>query len=428
MANAACSDTFSSSFVLAGVPLVNPIPAFTYQNVFPLGVGASLNAVVSTMNTVNTAFLSPSSSFVSAKGDAQPSQLGGGVWGRAVVGTVETSSATTSTVDASKAKGNDFSGNIVPHDPVTGTGTCKGTVHEDYFGYQFGFDLANLNIGGNGGNFHFGLTAGFINSNSKDVTDGTHTLKTSGVNIYDYESPPGSFSAHTQVPFIGLYAAFTQGNFFADAQVRQDFYLMNFTDPLNGLSNQAQNATGISAGGSVGYRIPLPASWFIEPSGGVMWSRVRVDSIPTPGSATFQLLNVGTVKIDDIESILGRFSLRVGTTLTSGNLVWQPFVTATVFHEFADNATATAIVAGPIDSTVACPGGLTCPPAGFFTNDKRNQVLNTSTSRIGTFSQVGLGTATVFGNSGWLAYGRADYKSGENVEGYSFNAGLRYNW
>ena len=207
--------------------------------------------------------------------------------------------------------------------------------------------------------------------------------------------------------------------------------MMNFTDPLNGLSNQSQNARGISAGGNMGYRIQLPSSWFIEPSGGVMWSRVQVNSITTPGSATFKFDNVGSVKIDDIESILGRFSLRIGTTVTAGNVVWQPFVTGTVFHEFADNATAASVVGGPVNSSIACipvPNVVVCPPSGFFINDKRNQVLNTSTSRIGTFSQVGIGTATAFGNSGWLAYGRADYKTGENVEGYSFNAGLRYNW
>jgi hypothetical protein len=427
-ATAACTDTFDNVFVTAG-SLPGGGPALSVQNTFPLGVGATMNALVSTMNIVNTAFLAPSSAFVTAKGEPQAGQLGGGVWGRAVVGTVETNSTTTSTIDASKAKVNDFNKNVVPHAPITGTGTCKGTVEEDYVGYQFGFDLAKLNFGGNGGNFHFGLTAGVISSNSKDTTSGARNFKAIGGNTFEFESPPGSFSADIQVPFIGLYAALTQGNFFADVLVRQDFYVMNLTDPLNGLSSQAQNATGISAGGSLGYRVPLPSNWFIEPSGGVIWSRVHVDSINVPGSATFQFLNVGSVKIDDIDSLLGRFSLRVGANITSGNVVWQPFVTGTVFHEFASNATAASTIAGPVDGPFSCvliPAA--CPPSGFFINDKKDQVMSTSTSRIGTFTQVGIGTATVFGNSGWLAFGRADYRTGENVEGYSFNAGLRYNW
>jgi Autotransporter beta-domain len=423
---AACTDTFSSGFVSAGAP--SGTIGFAYQNLFPLGVGASLNAVVSTMNTLNTAFLSPSSSFVSARSDAHAGQLGGGVWSRAVGGTVESKTTTTSTVDTSKAKTSDFvTGAAVPLAPITGTGTCKGTLKEDYFGYQFGFDLANLNIGNNGGNFHFGLTAGYLGSRTKDITKEDTFFKAVGASSGFLDSPAGSLRTESQVPFLGLYAAYTQGNFFIDGQVRHDLYLMTMSDPLNGLSNQAQNAYGMSAGGNVGYRFALPLNWFFEPSGGVMWSRVHVDPIPTSGSSVFQFQNAGSVKIDDIESILGRFSVRVGTTISGGALTWQPFVTGTVFHEFAGEATAKSTVGGPEKVPCVVPGPVTCP-AGFLYNTFHDQTLKTSTSRIGTFGQVGVGTVTAFGNSGWLAYGRGDYKFGESVEGYSVNLGLRYHW
>ena len=429
-ATADCTDTFNTAFVPAGAP-PGPQQGTPYQHLFPLGVGSSLNAVVSTMNTVNTAFLSPSSAFVTAKGAQGPGQLGGGVWARTVAGVVESNSTTTGTVDVSKARGG-TPGVPEPVGVITGKGACNGTLKEEYFGYQFGFDLASLNIGGNGGNFHFGVTAGYFNSRSRDTSDGLTTVKTFPGAFFPttLTSPPGSFEADTQVPFLGLYAVFTQGNFFADALVRHDFYLMNLSDPLNGLSSQSQNATGLSVGGNAGYKVPLPSNWFIEPSGGVIWSRVKVDTINTPGSATFQFLNSGSVDIDDIDSVLGRASLRVGTTITAGNLIWQPFVTGSVFHEFAGEATATSRIAGPVNSKTSCTGlGLPgCPPGGFFLNSFRNQVLNTSTSRIGTFAQFGIGTATAFGNSGWLGYVRGDYRTGENVEGYNINAGLRYNW
>ena len=94
---AACTDTFSDFLVTAGTP-----PGFTggfsYQSMFPLGIGASINAAVATMNTVNTAFLSPSSSFVSARGDPQPGQMGGGVWARATAGSSDTRASTTGTI------------------------------------------------------------------------------------------------------------------------------------------------------------------------------------------------------------------------------------------------------------------------------------------------------------------------------------------
>jgi Autotransporter beta-domain len=361
-----------------------------------LGVGASINAIISTMNTVNTAFLSPSSSFVSARGDAQPGQLGGGVWARTVVGTVESKATTTSTIGAG----------------ITGTGTCGGVLREDYYGYQLGSDLINMNIGGGGGNFHFGITGGYINSSTQDQTkEGKYDrADLNPIATYHLTSPAGSLTADAEVPFVGVYAAYTLGNLFIDGQVRQDFYLLSVTDPLNGLSNQSQNGRGISAGANMGYKIPLPSNWFIEPSAGIMWSRVQIDPIPAPGTGNFlknpdgSNVNKGDLRIDDIESILGRASLRIGATIPTGTLVWQPFVSGSVVHEFAGDVTAASV-----------------PTFG-------GTVFNTSTSRVGTFTQIGIGTATAFGNSGWLAYGRADYRTGDSVEGYSFNTGVRYQW
>jgi hypothetical protein len=104
---------------------------FPKQHDFPLGTGSSLNALISTINTVNTAFLTSSSSFVGAPGDSTPNQQGGGVWGRAIAGNVETKSTTTSTIDASKTMG--------PLWP--GQGICNGTVRQEYAGAQFGFDI-----------------------------------------------------------------------------------------------------------------------------------------------------------------------------------------------------------------------------------------------------------------------------------------------
>ena len=45
---------------------------------------------------------------------------------------------------------------------------------------------------------------------------------------------------------------------------------------------------------------------------------------------------------------------------------------------------------------------------------------------MGTYGQFGLGTAAVLGNTGWLGYARVDYRTGENIEGWNVNAGLRY--
>jgi hypothetical protein len=414
-AAAQCTDNFSTFFTPAGGgPVATP-----YQHVFPLGVGASLNAVVSTMNTVNTAFLLPSSAFVAGRSNAQPGDIGGGGWARGVVGSVETQSATSGTIDKSNG--------LVTVPPITGVGICRGTVEEKFAGYQFGFDLASLNVGGSGGNFHFGVTAGYFDSSLKDTSGSLTTTITFPfpTGTVTFFSPPGSFRSETQVPFLGLYGVYTQGNFFADAQVRQDFYLMRLTDPLNGLADQSQLARGVSAGGNVGYRIPLPSKWFVEPSGGAIWSRVQVDPISTPGTALFDFANTGAVKIDDIESVLGRASLRIGTSITDGQTAWQPFVTGTVFREFAANATATSRIGGP-DVIPCLLGPLFCPTPPVLPNQYKGWALNTETTRIGTFGQVGVGTTAAYGN--WLSYGRFDYKFGERVEGWNLSAGVRYTW
>ena len=442
---AQCSDTFRFYFQ---DPTKNPpIPPTSLQHAIPLGVGSSINALMTTMNSVNTAFLSPSSSFVSARAGAQADQLGGGVWGRTVTGTVENQSTTTVKIENATAtillngQGNPgFPAMVVDPSIGAGRGTCTSKVSEDYFGYQFGFDFARLNAGGEGANFHLGVTAGYFDSKTKDTRAANSYTKT--VEYIDegplttlITSPAGSFAADTKVPFVGLYATFTNGNFFADALIRQDFYLMTFNDPLNGLSNHAHNAYGFSTAVNLGYKIQLPWNWFIEPSGGGLWSRVRVDDIQSPGGAFFSGKNAGTVKVDEIESTLGRATLRVGTTLTTGEVTWQPFVAGTVFREFSNNATATASVPFPgVEVTTNCGStqGTQCKLVdGSGENDWRSLAIteaSTSTSRMGTFAQYGAGTAIVFGNSGWLGYGRYDYRTGQNIEGHSVNAGLRYNW
>ena len=45
---------------------------------------------------------------------------------------------------------------------------------------------------------------------------------------------------------------------------------------------------------------------------------------------------------------------------------------------------------------------------------------------MGTYGQFALGTAAAIINTGWLGYARVDYKVGEDIEGWSVNAGLRY--
>ena len=85
-------------------------------------------------------------------------------------------------------------------------------------GFQTGVDLGVANIEGLGWNAHLGVTAGQVNIRTNDLLVST-------------------ISSQTQVPFLGVYGAVTGHNFFADFEVREDFYLMSASNPsafLNG--------------------------------------------------------------------------------------------------------------------------------------------------------------------------------------------------
>jgi len=349
-------------------------------------VSASVGALVSSINTVNTAFLTQSSAFIGSPANPQPDQEGGGIWARGVGGHLSVSTTATA-------------GNINFVGPQQGSITCNTRTLEDFAGVQIGTDFARLNV--NGWNLHLGSTVGYLGSRTHDATPGL--------------DPPASFRDSLQIPFVGMYGAASYGNFLIDGQVRGDFFQNDVSDNTHGLSGQRFDARGISLTGNVAYNQKLGNQWFIEPSAGIIWSRTQVDPSHVPGTGVTRTpIGPGFVPpwvltVNDIESTLGRLSVRVGTTVTSGNVVWQPFASASVFHEFeggvtsnlVSNFSAIGVGAPTLSSTV-------------------------STSSLGTYGQFGVGVAARFVNTGWVSYLRGDYRTGDNIEGWSVNGGLRY--
>ena len=117
-----------------------------------------------------------------------------------------------------------------------------------------------------------------------------------------------------------------------------------------------------------------------------------------------------TLAINDIDSMLGRLSVRVGTTVAYDNVVLQPFASASVFHEFQGRVTS---------SLTSDFGAIGMPLTPTLSS-------TVSVSSPGTYGQFGLGVAAQVLNSGWVSYLRGDYRTGENIEGWSVNGGLRY--
>jgi opacity protein-like surface antigen len=352
-------------------------------------LGQSSAALAGTIAAVETAFLSQQgSAFVSAPGNPVPNQPGGGVWIRGVGGEANISSSSNTTLTATAAPG----AAPVPVGSVAGSTSlnCANQVHLTFGGVQIGTDIARLNW--NGWNVHWGATAGYVGAKTNDTNQ-----------LFP-------FSNSFEVPFLGSYIVATKGRFFAHLMVREEMFNINLFNAGLAFSNQPVSAHGYSISADAGYNFDLKNGWFAEPSAGFIYSRTSVDPFTQPGSgANASNFLAGTIAINDIESEMGRLSLRVGKNIDGGKVLWQPFVSASVFHEFANNTSATSTF-----------------PAFCCAIGPVNALATNSTTRVGTYGQYSIGIAAQVVNTGWLGYVRGDYKDGDNINGWGASAGLRY--
>jgi opacity protein-like surface antigen len=352
--------------------------------------GASVSSsVAATIANVSTAFLAnQTSAFVSNPGGAGPNEQGGGVWARGVGGevTIKSQSGTAAALNV-PAPFAAFS--------VAGNVNCSSKQHETFAGVQVGTDVARLNL--DGWNFNMGFTAGYLEARSREQN-----------------GLPPFFRTNFEVPFIGAYAVATKGGFFADLNVRGEFYNIELPNPGFNFFNQQYGAKGISLSTSMGYQWALANNWFIEPSVGFIFSRTQIDPFNAVGAGAAAGLS-GTFSTANIDSEMGRASVRVGTSFNTGSLILQPFVSASVFHEFA----------GPTDSGYqTCVNCVFLNPQGVAVS----VTTQTSTTRIGTYGQFSAGLAGQVVGTGWVGFVRGDYRTGDNIEGWTANAGLRYNF
>jgi opacity protein-like surface antigen len=385
-----CTNTFPNVAIPSPIPGQPPtFPAAGFAQIIGGVVGAS-NAVSSVIGTMNTSFIAQGNAFVAGLPNPKPDETSGGVWGRVIGGRVDNGSSGT------------FTGTInntpIGGAPITGSINCGSDIRMNYGGFQLGQDIAKLNIGGNGATLHVGVTGGYAEANAQDLAG-------------------SGFTGNFQIPFVGLYAAYTNGRFFADAMVRGDFYQMSLSAADAALQNQRLNGLGGTFSTSAGYRFDLGNNWFFEPSGSLIYSKVNLDTLSLPGGYGNNnnpfFLAPATLSMAPNESILGRIGGRVGTTYNTLNVTWQPFATASIWHEFAGNDTAT--YTAPLFNV----GTITPTPPATGT---------LSNTRVGTYGQYSVGVAASAIGSPLLGYLRIDYRNGSNIESLGFNAGLRYNF
>lgn len=339
---------------------------------------ATSAAISAAIGSINTAFLTQQgSAFVSAPADPAPDQPGGGVWARGVGGQVNISS-TSNSVGISTQGGATIN---------TATTNCNNQQRQTFAGAQVGTDIARLNYAG--WNLHLGTTAGYLNSRTTDNA---------------------GFGNEFEVPFWGTYFVATKGRFFADLMVRQEFYNINLNNPAFSFTNQPIGAHGWSISASTGYNFDLGQGWFIEPSAGFIYSSTSVDRFTAPGVAGANFTGItGVVQTNEVISEIGRASVRVGKAIATPTVIWQPFASASVFHEFAGNVTSNYTSLNAVIN------------AAPFTYNQ-----STTTSRVGTYGQYSLGLAGQIVNTGWLGFVRVDYRNGNNIDGWTGNAGIRY--
>ena len=280
----------------------------------------------------NTAFLLQSSSFIGSPPNPAPDQQGGGIWVRGVGGQVNIKSNTTTTVTQTRGS-RGLASSIRFH--------ARKRLTRALAGVQFGADTAKLNV--NGWNFHLGTTAGYL---------ATRVPCGRCVRVRGYVFSPavpaggGPFTSSTQIPFIGEYAAATNGGF-CDRRVAAHRVLSesSLNAPGYNILSQTIDAHGLSFSssvpGTIG-RCPIPTGSSSLRLGYHIPRQGRPFDYLTAGTFAGASLTdcSGTLKLNDIESDIGRVGLRAGTTIDTGNIVWQPFAAVSVWHEFGPNVTA----------------------------------------------------------------------------------------
>jgi outer membrane autotransporter protein len=367
---------------------------------------ASVTSMIAgAITSASTAFLLQSTAFIGSPPNPAPGQQGGGIWVRGVGGNVDIKSTTTTNASATAPASQSALIN------------CSQTVDTDFTGIQFGADTAKLNI--NGWNIHFGTTAGYLGTKSR-LLGGGFSFTDPATNS---QAGGGPFNSSTQVPFIGVYAAATNGGFSVDALLRTEYYQTTLNAPLAFLNSQSLDAQGLTFASSAAYQWNVPnTNWFIEPSAGIIISRIKVDpfnyvTTGTPGITTF----AETLKVGDIKSEIGRLGLRFGTSIAAGNVTWQPFAAVSVWHEFGHNVTANA---------ATCPGQTPADSCAFFTSGGVTSpvtlLATSSTSTFGTYGQYSLGASAALAGTGWVGFARVDFRDGPNLHGWDGTGGVRY--
>jgi outer membrane autotransporter protein len=189
---------------------------------------------------------------------------------------------------------------------------------------------------------------------------------------------------------VGTYVTYLNGGFFSDLMLKADLLELDITAP--GLS-QSADLRNYHVLGNVGYKIDMPAGWYVEPTAGLEY--VRTDfTRETAFTAT-------TVPLTDGHALRGKIGARVGTEWLTGNVRIEPSFTAFVYS-ILDASDASIFFGGT---------GISLPSDEGKVRGELQGSVN--------FFDLG---------SGISGFVRADLRFGEDLIGGGAKVGLRYQW
>jgi outer membrane autotransporter protein len=190
---------------------------------------------------------------------------------------------------------------------------------------------------------------------------------------------------------VGGYATYLNRGFFVDTLLMANFLNLDYRSQFAAFNE----ASVMSFGGHIdaGYRFNMAPGWFVEPLGTLEFVHSDFDDLSVPGASVS--LGGSTWR--------GRLGARFGTAWMSGGYRLEPSFTASVWHKFSGEQSA-SLTSGGYTVTVFDP------------------------NQHDTYGEVGA-AINIFEVAGsWSGFLKGDFRFADGYHGGSAKGGVRFHW
>lgn len=244
---------------------------------------------------------------------------------------------------------------------------------QDLWGAEGGIDFVVSDGGDGHGAIIVGVLGGYVGSRMD----------------FDSTGDKADFEGGT----LGAYATYVNGAWYADLLVKANLldidYSTSFNDPD---SDGETDALSLGVRLDTGYRFDMDGGFFVEPQATLAYVNTDFDD--------FSALETD-IEFDDGDSLRGRLGLRAGMSWDSSSMIFEPFLTASIWHEFeGDNA------------VTLTNGG----------------VVTVGDEPEDTYGEVGGGINMIEADGGMSFFAKVDALVGGDIESISGRIGGRFSW